>query len=413
MWLFLWHITHGPVLLPIFQGDKINLEGATMSTKFDFFVSYRRRAAESLPEDIKEVLVESFEYDIFLDIDTLKNSNNWKKMINDHLPNSRVIIVVLAKDSFPSVSSVDNDEFLYEIDLACKNDMPLITIDYRGFFSAKEYQNIADAKVRDWLNTPTAISRWPIDESGKPRFDKAGFKNDIVSRMKAFVEEAKITGNYLPDNYIDDIQHLLTKRARTALENDGEIDPQETADLFKWGEERFLPKDIISKVIKSVSKEGSQPDTKTPDIIPVPNEPEDLVDPDIGDDEQAEPDYIEIGDMTVARLFSHPMYESIICNIIYYAGKSKATVVKQLKAPSPNTKIKNAVKDWSLLQYHDVLGSESVANARTYGLTNLIINTLLGATNDASEIQRIKDVLNNTRGNTLVRNAFKEEWPNE
>lgn len=415
-----------------------------MNNIFDFFISYRRVAASSIVGQILGAL-DGLKYKTFLDVKGLRNSNDWKRSIDDNLSKSRVMLVVLAKGSFESGhSDTVSDEFLYEISKAKEMGKPLITIDYGGFFSAKEFQHIRDENIIKWLNGPTALSFEPS------KIDNwSNLIADIVERMWKFECENDSFGRHLPEEYIEDNMDILRSRAKKLFENDGKIDHRESNGLIKFAKEKHLFEEDVYKVIEEVER-NSKPYIQTPvgaevattniteqSVKVEPVDSSNVISPsssksgfssstgdnapsnqhmngDVASPEVVESDkydsweYFKLGSMKVLEVLESSERDDLVSYICFYAFDDDdiaESVIDKLKSSNPTSIVADAIEEYAQFLDPDVVGNYSVAIARDWSMARIIAKLI--ATPDMDLIENILS----KGGNTKIRNAFIESWP--
>ena len=414
-----------------------------MSDSFDFFISYRRRAAKQISPNIKDVL-DQFKYRTFFDLLELRNSNDWKKSIDENLPKSKVVIVVLAKESFVEGEQREHDEFLYEIGLAIKHRKPVITIDYNGFFLSREQNNIRDKRVVDWLCRPTALELLNSD----PQMNKT-LRTGIVKRMKDLVNEGVVSGSYLPEKYLKEKRLFITEEAQDFFKNDGKIDSKEVSELLKLGRDCFLPEDIVHEIIEDVVNAGgvtvqhqiidilcaaesdrflklqptdeaqfssiskpvdfSRVEYKKPVLVNIDEEIRPPSNPNCCIKEYDQWEYFRLGAMTVSEVLNSPEKDNLASYIAFYAfqdGDQEEQVLKQLRESPADQSIMDAINKYTNFRDPGVIGNFTIARAKNWSLARVIAE-IIGEPD--SEI--IEQALNNTQGKTKVRNAFCDNWP--
>jgi hypothetical protein len=420
-----------------------------MNDNFDFFISYRRVAASSIVGHILGAL-DRLKYKTFLDVKELKNSNDWKRSIDDNLRKSRVMLVVLAKGSFESGhADTGSDEFLYEISKAKEMAKPLITIDYGGFFSAKEFQHIRDENIVKWLNGPTALSFEPSQIDSWSNLIAS-----IVERMLKFEREIDSFGRHLPDEYIEDHMDILRSRAKKFFENDRKIDHRESNQLFAFAKEKHLCEEDVIKIIDEVERDfrpyiqpqvGVEvaPPTNINTIIDpsVTVEPVDssvispsssqsglsnltddkassnlhiegdVVSPEIAELEKYDSwEYFKLGAMKVSEVLDSPERGDLVSYICFYAFDDEdvaAGVIDKLQKSNPTSTIADAIEEYAQFLDLDVIGNYSVATARDWSMTRVISRLVRDL-----DFDLISGILS-LGGNTKVRNAFLEFWPDD
>jgi hypothetical protein len=415
---------------------------------FDFFISYRRAAAGAIIRDIKSTLIDPYDYKVFLDLDDLKHSNDWKKSVDENLAKSRVILVVLARGSFlPEHTNTDSDEFLYEIGRAKDLDKPLITIDYDGFFSANETQRIINKDIAKWLNQPTAIPFKTSDHECRKNLI-AG----IIEKMKGYDTTLDSFGGYLPETYIEEQIHILRLKAKRFFDNDSRIDHSESYQLFNFAKEKHIDHSIVSKVIdefdktptttlqskpsdvqisanskfdeRNIEDRQEEPSNSVTDQ-PLPlNNPsnalelsknqevpfEEALDFESGESEEYDAyEYFRLGSLKVTEVLNSADRDDLIAYICFYAFSDEdvsKSVLDKLNSANPTSKISNAIEEYVQFLDIDIVGDISVAVARDWSMERVIAKLL-----NEPDIAMIQNILAETHGRTKVWKAFAEFWP--
>ena len=225
-----------------------------MDVNYDFFISYRRKASRQLAEHIDEVLRTKFGYQVFFDRGNLANSNNWRSEIDDSLPRSRVVIVLLGSGSFINASLHEHDEFLYELQRACKNNMKVIPVTH-GNTVKEELKSLQelDENVSSWLKTPTFLEDVNFSDNGN--FDSDKFANHIVERMRG---KDFFPNNYFPRKYFVRVREGFRAEALEHLNDDGRLSTRDISDLQNRGDKIHLNEEVIDKIIYGVRSEEAR-----------------------------------------------------------------------------------------------------------------------------------------------------------
>ncbi len=120
-------------------------------------------------------------------------------------------------------------------------------------------------------------------------------------------------------------------------------------------------------------------------------------------------EYFQLGNMTADQVLESPDSADLAGYIAFYAiGDEEDTgpVLDQLKKASPGSLVKDVVEDYADFVDADWVGDLSVSDARNWSLARVIKKLI-----EELSLNDIERVIDKKNGNTKIRKAFFEHWP--